>query len=72
MTEERWIEGKRRDGLAVVAGLDGYVIMPAEGGLPIAHCPCCDKAFPLGAKGRRGAKLVADALYPMTEPDDAN
>jgi hypothetical protein len=64
---ERWSGGKRCDGLAVVEGIDGFVIMPSDEGLPISRCPCCDEPFPRNDMGLRGAKLVADMLYPMTE-----
>jgi len=61
--------------LAIVGGLEGWVIMPRNEGLPIDKCPCCDKPFPRDGEGRglRAAKLVADMLYPMTveKPDNA-
>ncbi len=65
--DERWIKGKRRDGLAIVEGLDGLVIMPAPEGLPVDKCPFCDRRFPMTAAGKREARLVADMLYPMTD-----
>lgn len=67
MSGEQWIGDKRRDGLAIVAGIDGYVIMPASEGLPIYRCPCCDEPFPRNDKGLRGARLVADMLCPIRE-----
>ena len=73
MSGERWTtNGKRRDGLAIVEGTEGYVIMPPGEGLPIDRCPCCDKGFPCNAMGLRGARLVADMLYPMTEEAAGN
>lgn len=67
MSAERWIEGKRRDGLAVVEGVEGYVIIPHGARLPVDRCPCCDKGFPRNGMGFRAARLVADMLFPMTE-----
>lgn len=66
MQEERWdSKGKRRDGLAIMGGIDGWVIMPKAEGLPVDKCPCCDKPFARDARGMRAAQLVADMLYPM-------
>jgi hypothetical protein len=66
MNVERWIEDdKRRDGLTIVEGIDGLVIMPANNRLPMDRCPCCDKAFRRDATGLRGARLVADMLFPI-------
>lgn len=72
MSEERWKNNRRVDGLTIKAGIDGYVIIPARG-LSIDRCPCCDEPFPCNRAGLRGARLVADMLYPMaaavgTEP----
>jgi hypothetical protein len=62
MSEERWTtDGKRCDGLAIVEGIDGLVIMPPPSErLPLDRCPCCDKPF----QTMRAAQLVADMLYP--------
>ena len=68
-TTERWQGNQREDGLTVVEGLDGWIIMPKAEGLPVAQCPCCDKAFAKTDKGLRAAKLVADALYPVARRD---
>lgn len=68
---ERWINGRRDDGLTIKAGIDGYVILPGPRGAPLDRCPCCDKAFPRNDVGLRAARLVADILYPMTERNDA-
>lgn len=72
MTNARWIGNRRADGLEVVAGIDGYAIIPANKGLAVDRCPCCDKNFPRNDVGSRGARLVADMLYPMTGAVDAN
>ena len=73
MSAEQWTKDKRRDGLEVVEGIDGYVIMPPNEALPVDRCPCCDKGFPRNDKGRRAARLVADMLYPLPEVvHDAN
>lgn len=61
---ERWSGGERRDGLRIVEGLDGLVIMPAAG-LSLDRCPCCDKPFPNTDRGLHGARLVADMLFPL-------
>lgn len=67
MSEEQWTtEDKRRDGLSIVAGIDGWLILPAEGRPAIDRCPCCDEPFPRNGQGFRGARLVADMLYPLT------
>jgi hypothetical protein len=66
---ERWQGNQREDGLTVVEGLDGYVIMPQAEGLPIDKCPCCDKPFPRTDRGARAARLVADAVYPVARRD---
>jgi hypothetical protein len=68
MDEARWQGNKRSDGLKVVTGVDGYVIMPAGDGLMIDKCPCCDEFFPRNDKGFRGARLVADMIYPLGRP----
>jgi hypothetical protein len=68
-TTERWQDNRREDGLTVVEGLDGWIIMPQAEGLPVAQCPCCDKPFAKTDKGLRAAKLVADALYPVARRD---
>jgi hypothetical protein len=63
MTDERWTEdGKRSDGLAVIEGGEGFVILPKGDGLAMDRCPCCDKPF----RTLRSARLVADAVYAMT------
>ena len=64
-TTERWQDNRREDGLTIVEGIDGLVIMPSAEGLPIDKCPCCDEPFLKNDAGLRGAKLVADALYPV-------
>ena len=61
--QTRWTEGKRSDGLAIVPGIDGLVIMPAGERLPVAECPCCGKPF----LNIRAAQLVADMMYPMAK-----
>jgi hypothetical protein len=62
-TPERWTdEGKRIDGLAVIEGGGGFVILPKSDGLAMDRCPCCDKPF----STMRAAMLVADAVYAMT------
>jgi hypothetical protein len=72
MVEERWTNNRRRDGLEIVVGLDGWLIMPGSEGLPIDKCPCCDKPFVHDDNGLRAAKLVADWMYPIEESDDAD
>lgn len=77
MSGEQWIEGRRRDGLAVVEGIDGWVIMPGFGGgevarLPLDRCPCCDERFQRSDVGFRAARLVADLMYPVEAARDAD
>jgi hypothetical protein len=63
MGEERWTdEGMRSDGLAVIEGGEGWVILPKSDGLALDRCPCCDKPF----RTMRAAQLVADQVYAMT------
>lgn len=57
-----WEGGRRPDGMAVVKGLDTWVVSPPDGRPSIVHCPCCGQGF---ATARR-AKLVADAVYPSS------
>jgi hypothetical protein len=66
MTEERWSNGRRCDGLEVIKGIDGYLIMPQAEGLPIDKCPCCDKFF----LNRAAAQRVADFVFPMADTLD--
>jgi hypothetical protein len=74
MNVEQWTEdNRRRDGLAIVEGIDGLVIMPGDERLPMDRCPCCDKAFRRDATGMRAARLVADMLFPIAgEKRNAN
>ena len=66
--EQRWTERKRRDGLAIVEGIDGRLIMPSGERLPVDKCPCCEQGFGTD----RAARVAADMLYPMQETGDAN
>jgi hypothetical protein len=60
---ERWTdEGRRSDGLAIVPGVEGFVILPKTDGLALDRCPCCDKPF----RTMRSAQLAADQVYAMT------
>jgi hypothetical protein len=67
MAELRWIGNKRSDGLAIVIGIEGMVIMPAGERLPVDKCPCCDKPF----GSIKAARLVADIMFPIEETSDA-
>ena len=62
---EQWRGNQRQDGLTVVEGLDGWIIMPKGEGLPVDKCPCCDKTFAKTEIGERAARLVADMVYPV-------
>jgi hypothetical protein len=62
---EQWQGNTRQDGLTVVEGVDGWLIMPKAEGLPIDKCPCCNKPFPKTDNGSRAARLVADMVYPV-------
>ena len=69
MVEQRWQNNRRRDGCAVLMGIDGWLIMPASEGLPSTLCPCCCRLF---ADDQAAARRAADFLYPMVEvPSDA-
>jgi len=69
MTEERWIEaGRRRDGLLIIEGIDGYMIMPQTEGLPLDCCPTCSQRL----KTRLIARCAAEFLYPMQSDADAD
>jgi hypothetical protein len=61
-TEQRWTSDTERcDGLAIVQGVDGFVVMPRDESLPVDKCPCCDKPF----RTVKAARLVADMICPM-------
>ena len=64
VADARWTDNKRSDGCAIVQGVDSWVIMPADEGLPLALCPCCDKPFATP----RSARLVADFMFPLRAP----
>ena len=66
---ERWQFNRREDGLTIVEGIDGWVIMPKAEGLPIDKCPCCDELFPRTEAGARAARLVADLVFPVARRD---
>jgi hypothetical protein len=66
---EQWQGNRRCDGLALVEGIDGWIIMPQAEGLPVDKCPCCDKQFFRNDAGQRAAKLVADLVYPVGRRD---
>jgi hypothetical protein len=69
MTEERWIEaGRRRDGLAILEGIDGYMIMPYSEGLPVDCCPTCTQRLAT----KRIARTAAEFLFPMESDADAD
>jgi len=69
MVEERWIEsGRRRDGLLIIEGIDGYMIMPQSEGLPVDCCPTCSQRL----RTRLIARCAAEFLYPMKGADDAD
>jgi hypothetical protein len=61
----RWQGNQRQDGLTVVEGVDGWIIMPKAEGLPVDKCPCCDKLFARTDIGARAARLVADMMFPI-------
>jgi hypothetical protein len=63
--QPRWIENRRCDGLAIVSGIEGLIIMPAGERLPVDLCPCCGKAFAQDDRGARAARLVADLMFPL-------
>ena len=67
MTIDRWTKDKRRDGLMIVKGVDGYVIMPPAEGLPVDLCPLCNDPFPKTKRGFHKAQLIADAMYPIPD-----
>jgi hypothetical protein len=58
--EDRWNGIRRRDGLCVAQGIDGWIIIPAEGDA-IDRCPCCQNR--IGAPYH--AKLIADRAFPL-------
>jgi hypothetical protein len=62
---ERWQGNQREDGLSVVQGTDGWIIMTCEGGAAMDICPCCDKPF----LSDRAARKVADLVYPVARRD---
>jgi hypothetical protein len=70
MIEERWTNNRRSDGCEIMMGVDGWIVVPGGEGLPIERCPCCNELFGKTDKGLRGAKLVADQMYPMNDNGD--
>lgn len=62
---ERWRGNQRTDGLTIVEGLDGWLIMPKGEGLSLDTCPCCSKPFTRNDLGLRAAKIVADYVFPI-------
>jgi hypothetical protein len=63
---DRWIDGKRSDGLVIAEGVDGFVILPKSDGLALDRCPCCDTPL----RTLRKAQLVADHVYAQTRDHD--
>lgn len=65
MVELRWSvdERRRRDGLEIVDGLNGLVIMPGGEGVAVDKCPCCNLPF----RNIQAARIVSDFLYPLEE-----
>lgn len=59
---ERWRGNKREDGLSVVEGVEGWIVLTPEGGEAMAICPCCEKPFLTD----KAARLVADLVYPIS------
>jgi hypothetical protein len=58
-----WTEDDRADGARIVQRDSGrFAVDLGEGRGSLDTCPCCGKTFPTA----RSAKLVADAMYPMT------
>jgi hypothetical protein len=56
-----WREGRRRDGLIVTMGLEGWVVIPHDERPAVDRCPCCN--CPL--ESERAAQVVADVLFPV-------
>ena len=59
---QRWTTADRRsDGLVIMPGVEGFVILPRSDGLAIDACPCCDRPFTTVHQ----ASMCADMIYPM-------
>jgi len=65
MAPERtgWVQNERHDGLLITAGLDGWIIIPADERPAIDRCPCCARIFPTLCS----AQIVADRDYPVRQ-----
>jgi hypothetical protein len=58
--DNHWRGVRRRDGLCIAQGIDGWIIIPAEGEA-IDTCPCCQNRIAQAYY----AKLIADRAYPL-------
>jgi hypothetical protein len=56
-----WNGTRRCDGVQLVIGLDGWIIIPADERPAIDTCPCCDKRL----MTQHAAQAVADAMLPV-------
>lgn len=61
-TNETWRATRRRDGLVVAEGLDGWIVIPADGDA-IDRCPCC-KITPTT---QQTAMRLADVVFPLPQ-----
>lgn len=60
--DQRWTsDTTRNDGLKIVQGMDGYVILPGDDSSALDRCPCCDIPF----KSITSARMCADMIYHM-------
>jgi len=61
LMENRWISAtERNDGLVIMEGGEGYVILPRGDHVALDKCPCCDNPF----RTIRAAQLIADEVFP--------
>ena len=63
MEMHHWLDGRRSDGLAVVASLDCWIVLPKDERPVIDRCPFC--RAPL--ESRIAAQVVADMAYPLPD-----
>jgi hypothetical protein len=61
--DEAWQGTRRRDGLVVVCGFLGWIVLPAGDAAPVDRCPCCERTLPTLTLATR----VADAAFPLSE-----
>jgi hypothetical protein len=58
---DRWSGTRRRDGLVVVPGMDGWIIIPGDDSDALDICPCCKHSI----RTELAAKFIAERAFPL-------